>query len=191
MFRLSRSFKCNVSGSSSRHPAEDRRHFFDERRNVLDERRNFLDEQHGRRHSSEENRRHEERKEESKRSDKEKDKAEVDKRNENYMEKTSDKASDGPRKYSELERINETNRTRLLPNISSQVLNIDNIRRIKNHVLNRDGEEKSYPESPLKSNNSLSNFTSSATSLRTNRCNSRSTTPVSATSSVNDAQLNK
>lgn len=170
---------------------EDRRHFFDDRRNVLEERRNFLEEQHGRRHSSDENRRHEERKEEFKRNEKEKDKGELEKRNENFSDKIIDKTNDNSRKYTEMDRINESSRNRLLPNISSQILNIDNIRRIKNHVLNRDGDEKSYAENSVKSNNGLNNFTAGTGNLRTSRCSSRSTTPVSATSSVNDAQLTK
>lgn len=145
---------------------------------MLEERRNFADEHHGRRHSDE-NRRFDERKDE-KRSDKEKDKNDLDKRNENC----SEKANESSRKYPDLG--SDSNRNRLLPNISSQILNIDNIRRIKNHVLSRD--EEKYPDNSLKNNNGLSSF---GGGIRSNRCNSRSTTPVSATSSVGDAQLTK
>ncbi|KAL0271064.1 UNVERIFIED_CONTAM: hypothetical protein PYX00_008288 [Menopon gallinae] len=166
-------------GPTSRHPSEDRRHLFEERRSVLEERRNFMEEHHGRRHSDE-NRRFDERKEE-KRTEKEKEKSDLEKRNENCSEKGN---NDSSRKYPDLG--SDSNRNRLLPNISSQILNIDNIRRIKNHVLSRD--EDKYPDNSLKNNNSLSSF---AGGIRSNRCNSRSTTPVSATSSVSDAQLTK
>lgn len=192
-----------ISGTSSsiRYDSEDRRHLVEDRRSILEERRNFVEDR-ARRYSTDENRRYEERKDEaSKRSEKDKDKTEVDKRNENQTDKTADQSNESLRKYSDLDRLNsDTNRNRLLPNISSQILNIDNIRRIKNHVLNRDGEDKSYAETSSKKCNALNNYTGGAAGgggggggLRGSRCrpNSRSTTPVSATSSVSDSQLTK
>lgn len=176
-----------------RYDSEDRRHMVDDRRNILEDRRNFVEDR-ARRFSTDENRRFDERKDESaKRNDKEKDKVEGDKRNENQIEKPVDQTNENLRKCSDLDRINsETNRNRLLPNISSQILNIDNIRRIKNHVLNREGDEKTYPENSSKKCNTLNNFAPGG-GLRGSRFrpNSRSTTPVSATSSVNDSQLSK
>ncbi|KAK6643963.1 hypothetical protein RUM43_000228 [Polyplax serrata] len=182
----------STSSSSARHDGEDRRHAVDDRRSILEERRNFVEE-HTRRYSTDENRRYDEtRKEELfKRGDKEKDKQEIEKRSENQNDKTGEQSNDHHRKHTEMDRLNpEPNRNRLLPNISSQILNIDNIRRIKNQVLNRDGDDKTYGEISKKCDTSNSY---AGVGLRGSRCrpNSRSTTPVSAMSSVSDAQVTK
>ena len=193
----------------------------------MEERRNFIDDRNRRYSSTDENRcggggggggRYDDRKEEgSKRNEKEKEKIMMDveknrtennNNNNNQCEKSMDHQAN------ELHRITttaESNRinNRLLPNISSQMINIDNIRRIKNHVLNRhDGDvdnNKSYADNitTKKCNNVLLNSNSnynagtgsgngvSGTITRGNRCrpNSRSTTPVTlAATSVNDAK---